>query len=978
MVQSAFTASDHDPSLSVCDTNRKLYITHELKDRQAKQGTSIKLVCTVTGFDPIFKWFKDGRPFSFDHKNYINLTKGVIGTIHFTNLTPLDAGEYKCVVQNKYGNVESKCELEILYNPDIPIVRPRIGVATDYYVYQFDELVFAARVDSKQKPHVTFFKNSEELSLNDGKHSMTIQENDTLYQLVIAHPTEEDSAVYTVRAKNEAGEDSSVHRIEFLGRESHKTLGDTKISLPSHRKRLKNPEEERLNLEFKQLLQKRDQIKSALAAKQEAELAEQKSDPSHKILTHAQRVEKEKLEIKNRITFEASLKDSIVTEGSTVKFVCSVTGPDPTFKWFKNDEPLELTKNMKNNSKLNVGALIISNVTSRDSGLFKCEVSNKHFAVESDAMLTVLEKEAIDGEIPTFTRAIREYYTVVSDDLVLEVRVRGNPKPKITWIKDCLDIQNEEYFAPGKFLCMREPDGVYKLAIHNPQRIDSGQYVCLADNGVGQVEIRHDVRVRPKEEYAHVHGINYLVDVKPKNPPKIEIKRRESKTKTGQLTSSAGLTQDNAVIEVGNPGPSKTDNTNQGSENPGNSSSSEVVSEEQSDQSVAPKIPKKPEVPDDPKFAINMMSTLRNQHVLSGNQVRLSCSVDGYRPEFKWYKDDEPIEYDSNVKNASKDTIGCLTIQKVSSTDAGVYKCAIYNRYCEISTSAQLNIMERPDEEGKPPMFTRHRHFYDAQIDQLVLEIQINGQPFSSMLWYKDCRDIKNNDYLLFAREPNGIYKIYIDKPQRRRDCGTYMVQVENQYGCETLKHEIDFWDKNDFVHANRVEHADPKNKWKKMETVPVQHPTLENKSEEGEVSETSHRRYRPFEMPPQLTRAERRKQQLKLEFITTLRNHTVLKGNNVKLSCCISDASKLKVTWLKDGEPFEKNNRIKESTSKEGYCTLEILRTEIEDSGVYECTAKTTLGQVSNTSKVTIYELDRSNPSDTPPVLSTTIMGES
>ncbi|XP_063702942.1 muscle M-line assembly protein unc-89-like [Culicoides brevitarsis] len=942
------STANADHSLAVCDTHRKLYFTLELKDVQAKQGTSVKLTCSVTGFDPVFKWYKDARPLSWN-TNCLNMTKGVIGTVRLARLTPQDAGEYKCIVQNAHGDIETKCHLEVLPNPDMPLVRPRFVNVTDYYVYQFDELVLACRVDSVAEPVVKFYKDGNHLHLNGGRYSQTVEENDTLHSLVISHPNHEDSGLYTIKVKNDAGEETQVHRIEFLGRESHKKMGEEKITMPTHRRRRKNSQEEQQrDYAFERLLEKREQYKKAKALganlpQNETPEDEGEKEPEPEKLTRAQRREREKLEARNHLFFEATLKDVIQMEGTTVKFVCSVCGPDPTFKWFKNNEPINFTKTLKNDSKLNVGSITIQNVSSKDAGTYKCEVSNKMFTIESEAKLTVLQIEDPNCEPPTITRAIKEYYTSVTDDLVLEIRVRGNPRPKVQWIKDCLEVDNPEYFAPGKFLPIREANGVYKLAIHDPQRGDSGRYVFMASNPGGKVDIAHDVKVKPKTEYAHVHGITYA-DVKQKKIKENIAERRKSQLE--QISSMVAKVQEKKE---------------------------EIKEETGEDGETQEK--RKPEIPEDPKFAIKLLSNLKNVCVLEGGQARLVFSIDGYRPECRWFKDDEPLEFSGNVKNISKDTIGGLTIQKVGVSDEGLYKCYISNRFCEISTQARVEVIRKPEEKGQPPMFTRKRHYYDVTVDQLIMEVQISGLPLTNMIWYKDCREVVNNEKYLLTREPNGIYKLCIDSPVRR-DCGTYVVQVENAYGFEQLKHEIEFWDKNDFVHANRVEHADPKKKWKKMETVPVKRNELiygdETAQETTKQESSSQKRYRPFEMPPEMSRAEKKKQQYKLEFITTLRNHTVVKGSNIKLSCCTSDAVKLKVSWTKDGEPIEKDIRIRENLTKEGFCTLELLKVTPDDSGVYECIAKTPQGEAKTRSTVKVYELEAPTAVDAPPVLVT------
>lgn len=1021
-IQTGSTAAE---PLKLCDTHRKLYWTLELKDLQAKQGTAVKLTCSVTGFDPVFRWYKDARPIENWNRNCLNMTKGVIGVIRLSDLTPVDTGEYKCVVVNDQGSIETKCFLEVLPNPDKPLVRPRFSMTTDYYVYQFDELVLDTKIDSAEEPELTFFRDGDELSLDKGKFSLAIEQPNH-YRLVISHPDESDTGIYVIKAKNRAGEDRASHRIIFKGRDYHRL--ETPVQKLPHRKRPDNPENDREDPSFEKLRQKWRKIKKTLTppligrlpryedkdeevektvqteGEEGVEKSEEEQPEPKRKLTKLEKAKLEREIMRNNLMFEAQLKDQVMLEGSTVKFVCTIVGPDPTFKWMKDGEIITFTKTCKNNTKLGVGSVTISDVNLRDAGVYKCEVSNKYCTVESQATLTVLPRKPFGAVEPTFTRAIKEYYNITTDDIILEVGTRGVPDPKVTWLKDCLECDNPEYFPEGKYFCMREPNGVYKLAIHDPKRVDSGRYTCLASNVAGKIELDHYVTVLPKTEYTHVHGITYA---DPKEQVSRQLKKvyeeseqrvsdtlelfKHQKEKTIQHQSELEAVEaerlaaekilfekEQARIEEEKrleEDRKRKEKEETGDENVANNGNGDPENTENEEQ-----VEKKPEVPEDPKFAINLTTSLRNLCVLEGNQARLVCSVDGYRPEFKWLKDGVLIEQTPTVKNLSKDTIGCLSITNLHPRDEGTYTCVISNRYCEISSSCKLEVIRKPEEKGEPPRFKKLRHYYEQATDQLILEVQISGQPFLEMLWYKDCRDIKNDDKYLIAREPGGIYKLYVYKPVRR-DCGTYMIQVENKFGVETVKHDIEFWDKTDFVHANRTLHADPKNKWKKIELVKVDHPAFEKSSDDAIVATDDNmehsRRYRPFEMPPEPTRDERKKAQYKLEFITLPRNYTVAKGGTVKLTCCTSDAHKLNVTWTKDGEPIERGPTVNDSTTKEGFCTLELKQVTVEDSGVYECYARTDQGEAKCSAKVQVYEIEPVTVVDTPPTLMTALVGE-
>ena len=90
-----------------------------------------------------------------------------------------------------------------------------------------------------------------------------------------------------------------------------------------------------------------------------------------------------------------------------------------------------------------------------------------------------------------------ESYNLHHDVLTLECRVRGQPKPHISWIKD------GDYIIPGdKYEQYDLADGTCKLVIANPdQEEDSGTYTCEAEcNGCSDA-ISHNVQFEGKTEY---------------------------------------------------------------------------------------------------------------------------------------------------------------------------------------------------------------------------------------------------------------------------------------------------------------------------------------------------------------------------------------------------------------------------------------------------------------------------------------------
>ena len=86
-------------------------------------------------------------------------------------------------------------------------------------------------------------------------------------------------------------------------------------------------------------------------------------------------------------------------------------------------------------------------------------------------------------------------YRFTDHELVLECRVRGQPLPSITWLKDDIVLRG------GRYKQSFVGDGICRLQIADPDVSDSGEYSCRADNDLRTDQIRHVV---------HFEGSNFL------------------------------------------------------------------------------------------------------------------------------------------------------------------------------------------------------------------------------------------------------------------------------------------------------------------------------------------------------------------------------------------------------------------------------------------------------------------------------------
>lgn len=94
-------------------------------------------------------------------------------------------------------------------------------------------------------------------------------------------------------------------------------------------------------------------------------------------------------------------------------------------------------------------------------------------------------------------------YNLHDNELVLECRVRGEPRPTIQWTKDNNFIDSNE-----KYQQIDQPDGLCRLVIYNPDEKDSGSYVCSGHNSAGSDKTSHNVVFEGANSYINekTHG----------------------------------------------------------------------------------------------------------------------------------------------------------------------------------------------------------------------------------------------------------------------------------------------------------------------------------------------------------------------------------------------------------------------------------------------------------------------------------------
>ncbi|XP_073507583.1 myosin-binding protein C, slow-type isoform X10 [Phyllobates terribilis] len=93
-------------------------------------------------------------------------------------------------------------------------------------------------------------------------------------------------------------------------------------------------------------------------------------------------------------------------------------------------------------------------------------------------------------EAPQFTHPLINTVAIAGYNATLNCSVRGNPKPKITWMKNKVVIMNDPRYR------MFSNQSVCTLEIRKPSPYDGGTYSCKAVNDLGEAEVDCKLEVK--------------------------------------------------------------------------------------------------------------------------------------------------------------------------------------------------------------------------------------------------------------------------------------------------------------------------------------------------------------------------------------------------------------------------------------------------------------------------------------------------
>ncbi|CAG4960700.1 unnamed protein product [Colias eurytheme] len=353
-----------------------------------------------------------------------------------------------------------------------------------------------------------------------------------------------------------------------------------------------------------------------------------------------------------------------VALNSNVRIACEAKGnPKPTIQWFKHGNNIS-----QNDKGASYADLTFDSVAITQAGTYICIAVNEGGIDERQLKINVLEP-------PTIFKTLFRNDNTTDSPIKLEVmsdqsffmhcHAYGYPMPDIYWFKDGLPLRLYDDSMVSK-----EYGEI--IAVNGASEEHSGNYTCVARNGVGETSVIYliDVLVAPPQQKDNTKHVNLLFG-KPLNltcpvegkPLPYVMWVKHPYTEIAE-TERIHLINDNYTLLI-----NETEVLDTGKY------SCIMTNKVGSTEIIYDVIIEKP-----PSIARNIGNNITERHVVPlRRSIVLKCEVDGNPPpKISWLKDIQKLSDNlANVQNVQGHSV--LAVWSANTRDAGRYICVAEN-----------------------------------------------------------------------------------------------------------------------------------------------------------------------------------------------------------------------------------------------------------------------------------------------------------
>ncbi|XP_060117589.1 striated muscle preferentially expressed protein kinase isoform X2 [Heteronotia binoei] len=597
----------------------------------------------------------------------------------------------------------------------------------------------------------------------------------------------------------------------------------------------------------------------------------------------------------------APLQDVVVGAGDAAIFECLVSGPpDVDVDWLWRGrllQPALLQCKMHFDGRK--CKLLLTFVHEDDSGVYTCKLSTAKDELTCSAKLTVWPSRQ-----PLFTRKLETVAVVEGRTARFDCKISGEPPPTVIWTRFGQPVQE------GETVRLQQDGGLHSLVLLHVSSEDEGQYGVSASNKHGRAECTAELYV----------------------------------------------------------------------EEPRPAASSQISKLEK-----MPSIPEEPEQGENEVERFTMPDFLRPLHdldVVESKEAVLECQVAGLPyPSITWFHNGRRIESTDDRRMTQYKDIHRLVFVSVCHAHAGVYKSVIANKVGKATCYAHLYVTDvvptPPD--GPPTIATvtgravtlqwNKPKWLDSAIDPASVTYTLQQQILGTSQWTVFATGVRGTSYTILALTKGIRYLFRVltttakanskpsppSDPVQLLDRGPYTEEapiildkpdvvyaVEGQPVCitVTLNHveAAVIWRRSGMV----IKDGDPN--WEMSMPDDDQHSLRFFQAGKGDVGEltcevSNQHGYDHCFISLELAEAPC--------FESIMEDIEVGEGETPQFAVVVEGKPLPDIMWYKDEVLLTESNHLS-FVYEESECSLVVLNTTEQDSGVYTCIARNLAGEVS------------------------------
>nr|XP_033472116.1 striated muscle preferentially expressed protein kinase isoform X2 [Epinephelus lanceolatus] len=507
--------------------------------------------------------------------------------------------------------------------------------------------------------------------------------------------------------------------------------------------------------------------------------------------------------------FERPLVDTTRCSGSEVTLKCIVTGsPSPTVTWRKNNVEIRSDAFHVVKAQGEKHSLVIKQMRPNNAGSYCVTAVNTVGRASCSATLHIQsepthmqygeppgalevssptqpdeeylspQEEAMElrespapskrvhfKEPPSFQVAPGDQGVTEGQDVVISVKVEGQPKPMVYWLKDRVTVK-----TAGRFTVRETDDSTSEMRISSAQRSDAGLYVCKIINkhGIKQAECRVDVKAsaaqtalkitREVKGVAVRAGELAMFECYITGPPDVDVDWLSN----GKLVQPALL---NCKMHFDGKRCRLLLNSVHEDDSGTYTCKLSTAKEELTSSATLKVTPSK-----EPLFT----RKLDILEVIEGRTARFDCKVSGSpAPRVTWTHFETRVEESDNVRILQEGGRHSLVITHVSGDTEGFYTAVAQNIYGKSECTAELYMQEpraaissHMAKMEKMPSIPEEPEVLESEVEkrtmpdfvkpladveviegkEALLKCKVAGLPYPTIAWYHNGKRIESSE----------------------------------------------------------------------------------------------------------------------------------------------------------------------------------------------------------------------------------------